>query len=100
MPPAYVKPYVLFALPNRQRICSGRQRDRFLVAFTSGHSVGRQPSRGSIGAVFGSRIKCYDGSRLTVHILAAVAEHEREMISQRTKSALEEQHRAQRTLPR
>jgi DNA invertase Pin-like site-specific DNA recombinase len=27
-------------------------------------------------------------SRLTIHILAAVAEHEREMISQRTKAAL------------
>jgi DNA invertase Pin-like site-specific DNA recombinase len=27
-------------------------------------------------------------SRLTLHILAAVAEHEREMISQRTKTAL------------
>ena len=28
------------------------------------------------------------GTRLTVHILAAVAEHEREMISERTKAAL------------
>ena len=29
-------------------------------------------------------------TRLTIHILAAVAEHEREMISQRTKAALEQ----------
>ena len=29
-------------------------------------------------------------SRLTIHILAAVAEHEREMISQRTKAALKQ----------
>jgi hypothetical protein len=27
------------------------------------HSAGRQPSRGSIAAVFGARIKCHSGSR-------------------------------------
>jgi len=32
-------------------------------------------------------------TRLTIHILAAVAEHEREMISKRTKAALEEAKR-------
>ena len=29
-----------------------------------------------------------DANRLTIHVLAAVAEHEREMISQSTKAAL------------
>ena len=32
-------------------------------------------------------------TRLTIHILAAVAEHEREMISKRTKAALAEAKR-------
>lgn len=39
----------------------------------------------------GVEIRCCDmpdANRLTLHILAAVAEHEREMISQRTKAAL------------
>jgi DNA invertase Pin-like site-specific DNA recombinase len=31
-------------------------------------------------------------SRLTIHILAAVAEHERQMISNRTKAALQKQN--------
>ncbi len=37
-------------------------------------------------------------SRLTIHILAAVAEHEREMISTRTKAALAEAKRRGTTL--
>lgn len=37
-------------------------------------------------------------NRLTIHILAAVAEHEREMISQRTKAALDQARRRGRVL--
>ena len=48
------------------------------------------PTEGSsvAGKVEFTAVDFPQANRLTVHILAAVAEHEREMISQRTKAAL------------
>jgi len=41
-----------------------------------------------ISGLMESSVDMPEANRLTIHILAAVAEHERKMISQRTKAAL------------